>query len=350
MTRSGRASASAVLAALLAMPAAGAAPPQEPAGGAAPPIILVGGRVFPVSGPPMEGASVLIRDGKIEAVGAIPVPPDAKRIDVSGNWVLPGLIDSRTHLGIWEVDLDEMSRDEDEKSDPVTPQARVIDAFYDESENIRVTRGTGVAAALVAPGDENLINGQSAMVDLSGGGLDQVLLKFPAAMHFSLGEPPKERFGARNQLPLHPHGKRRAHPDHLDSGEGVPVQVGRLRKKAAGLRDGKAGTGQEEGRKVPSRGPRAGLEDGGAAAGAEGGASRGVPGPADGRHPHGDPPGGGVPPAPDPEPRRGGLQGRGDPELQEDSGHRGAHHHAARPDRDLGRHLRETRRAWPGPA
>ncbi|HMC82788.1 MAG TPA: amidohydrolase family protein [Candidatus Polarisedimenticolia bacterium] len=166
------------------------------------PIALVGGKVFPVSGPPIEGGTVLIRNGKIEAVGkGIPVPPDARRIDASGLWVLPGLIDSRTHLGLWEVDLSDVTRDEDESSDPITPQVRVIDAFYDESENIRVTRQTGVALALVAPGDENLINGQSALVDLSGDDLDRILVKFPVAMHFSLGEPPKARYGKRDQAP-----------------------------------------------------------------------------------------------------------------------------------------------------
>jgi imidazolonepropionase-like amidohydrolase len=190
-----------ILAVLLtAPPAAGAGPPGKAP--AAPAVALIGGRVFPVSSPPIEQGTVLLRNGMIEAVGkGIPIPADAQRIDVSGSWVLPGLIDSRTHLGIWEVDLEEVSRDEDEKSDPVTPQARVIDAYFDESENIRVTRQTGIAAALVAPGDGNLINGQSALVDLSGGDLDQVLLKFPVAMHFSLGEPPKERYGGRNQLP-----------------------------------------------------------------------------------------------------------------------------------------------------
>jgi len=199
MSRSRLAIALTAPACLLLILAASPAPAPQPA---ASPVALVGGRVFPVSGPPIEGGTVLIRDGRIEAVGkGIPVPADARKIDASGQWVLPGLIDSRTHLGIWEVDLDEMSRDEDERSDPVTPQARVIDAFYDESENIRVTRQTGVAAALVAPGDGNLINGQSALVDLSGGDLDRVLLKFPVAMHFSLGEPPKARYAARNQTP-----------------------------------------------------------------------------------------------------------------------------------------------------
>jgi len=167
-----------------------------------PAVAIVGGKVFPVSGPVIEGGTLLLRNGKIEAVGkGIVIPSDAQRIDATGQWVLPGMIDSRTHLGLWEIDLDPVTRDEDEDTDPITPQMRVVDAFYDETENVPVTRQLGITSALTTPGDENLINGQSALVDLSGGDLEQVLIKFPVAMHFSLGEPPKARYGARTQLP-----------------------------------------------------------------------------------------------------------------------------------------------------
>jgi imidazolonepropionase-like amidohydrolase len=183
-------------------PVSGAEKPAPAAFLPTPTVAIVGGKVFPVSASAIEGGTVLIRNGKIEAVGkGITVPPDAKRIDATGQWILPGMIDSRTHLGLWEVDLDPVTRDEDEDTDPVTPQMRVVDAFYDETENISITRQVGVTAALTTPGDENLINGQSALVDLSGGDLAQVLIKFPVAMHFSLGEPPKARYGARTQLP-----------------------------------------------------------------------------------------------------------------------------------------------------
>jgi imidazolonepropionase-like amidohydrolase len=188
--------------AAVAPPGIHAAEQPGKAGSAAAPIAIVGGKVFPVSGPAIDGATVLVRGGKIEAVGkGLPVPADAQRIDATGCWVLPGMIDSRTHLGVWEVDLEPASRDEDERSDPVTPQMRVVDAFFDETENIPVTRQVGITAALVTPGEDNLINGQSALVDLSGSDLSDVLIKFPVAMHFSLGEPPKSRYGARTQLP-----------------------------------------------------------------------------------------------------------------------------------------------------
>lgn len=191
----------AFLAATWIFPASGAAK-NAPADSPSPPIAIVGGKLFPVSGPPIDGGTVLIRNGKIEAVGKnVAIPPEAKRIDATGQWVLPGMIDSRTHLGLWEVDQEPASRDEDERSDPVTPQMRVVDAFHDESENISITRQVGITSTLTTPGEDNLIDGQSALVDLSGEDLDQVLIRFPVAMHFSLGEPPKTRYGARTQLP-----------------------------------------------------------------------------------------------------------------------------------------------------
>ena len=95
-----------------------------------PVVAIVGGKVFPVSGPVIEGGTVVIRNGKIESVGkGVAVPADAKRIDATGQWVLPGMIDSRTHLGLWEVDLDPVTRDEDEDTDAVRPQMRVVNAF-----------------------------------------------------------------------------------------------------------------------------------------------------------------------------------------------------------------------------
>ncbi|HEX4560727.1 MAG TPA: hypothetical protein VH113_02750, partial [Gemmatimonadales bacterium] len=55
-------------------------------------IALTGGTVYPVSGPKIEHATVVIQNGRITAVGAnVTIPGDATRIDVSGKWVTPGL-------------------------------------------------------------------------------------------------------------------------------------------------------------------------------------------------------------------------------------------------------------------
>src|SRR5260370_23458077 len=67
-------------------------------------IAITGGTVFPVSGPKLENATVLIRDGRIAAVGTnVAVPQGATRIDASGRWVTPGLIDGAGQMGLREI-------------------------------------------------------------------------------------------------------------------------------------------------------------------------------------------------------------------------------------------------------
>ena len=63
-------------------------------------VAITGGKVYPVSGPPIEGGTVLIRDGKIVAVGKdVAIPGNAQRVDATGKWVTPGLVNSSTSLG-----------------------------------------------------------------------------------------------------------------------------------------------------------------------------------------------------------------------------------------------------------
>src|SRR4030065_2683791 len=67
-------------------------------------IAITGGTVYPVSGPKIEHATGLIRDGKIAAIGtAVTVPADATRIDATGKWVTPGLIDGARQMGLVEM-------------------------------------------------------------------------------------------------------------------------------------------------------------------------------------------------------------------------------------------------------
>src|SRR5215510_13444292 len=75
-------------------------------------IAITNAKVYPVSGPPINNGTVLIRDGAIVAVGAnVSVPAGASRIDATGKIVTPGLIHSTTELGLVEVDLINSTRD-----------------------------------------------------------------------------------------------------------------------------------------------------------------------------------------------------------------------------------------------
>ena len=67
-------------------------------------IAITGGKVYPVSGPPIENGTVIITNGRIVAVGAnLAVPAGAKRIDATGKIVTPGFVNSSTQLGVQEI-------------------------------------------------------------------------------------------------------------------------------------------------------------------------------------------------------------------------------------------------------
>ena len=76
--------------------------PGEAASG---PIAIVGGTLYPVTSPPIEHGTLLIRDGKIAAIGKdVEIPIEASRVDVSGMSVYPGLFNSDGRLGLVRVD------------------------------------------------------------------------------------------------------------------------------------------------------------------------------------------------------------------------------------------------------
>src|SRR3954464_15111451 len=67
-------------------------------------IAITGGKVYPVSGPPIENGTVVITSGKITAVGTnVPIPAGAQRIDATGKAVTPGFVNSSTQLGVQEI-------------------------------------------------------------------------------------------------------------------------------------------------------------------------------------------------------------------------------------------------------
>src|SRR5881396_1072642 len=67
-------------------------------------IAITGGKVYPVSGPPIENGTVIISNGKITVVGVnVPIPAGAQRIDAGGKIVTPGFINSSTQLGVQDV-------------------------------------------------------------------------------------------------------------------------------------------------------------------------------------------------------------------------------------------------------
>ena len=167
-------------------------------------VAIRGGTVMPVDGPAIPNGTVVMRGGKIVAVGAnVTVPSGATIVDARGKYVLPGLVDAMTSLGISASDMNEVS-------DPVTPQLRVFEAFNPfgtfGSGKIGALRmeeslSGGVTTMYIAPADAALIGGQGAVVKTAGATLDGMVVRDPAAIDMTLGEQPKKAAAARQRDP-----------------------------------------------------------------------------------------------------------------------------------------------------
>jgi len=151
-------------------------------------IAIKDGKILTITRGVIERGTVLIRDGKIEAVGAnLAIPPEAKVIDARGLWVYPGLIDAQTQLGLVEISGVEATRDLIEPSDAITPHMHTRDAIHAESELIEVARVNGITTALVVPAETNTVSGQSTFIHLAGANVEELIFVPDVALHINFG-------------------------------------------------------------------------------------------------------------------------------------------------------------------
>jgi imidazolonepropionase-like amidohydrolase len=157
-----------VLAFVLA--AAGGATAQER-------LAIKGGRILPVAGPAIDGGVVLVKDGKIEALGKdLPVPSEYRVIDATGKVVLPGFIEAHSSRGMDQAN---------ERNNNV-PFLSVIDAIDPGQEYFEDCRRNGVTTVAIVPGDDTMIGGQAAVIKTAGTYVDQMTLKRQAGIKVSL--------------------------------------------------------------------------------------------------------------------------------------------------------------------
>ena len=125
-------------------------------------------RIVTVSGADIENGTVVIRDGKIAAVGtAVDIPANAVSIDARGLSIYPGMIDAGTSMGLVEVGQGAFGTVDTAEVGDMNPHARAIIAVNPHSAHIAVTRVDGVTNALSSP-TGGLISGQSALLNLLG--------------------------------------------------------------------------------------------------------------------------------------------------------------------------------------
>lgn len=151
-------------------------------------IAIVGAKVYPVSSPPIENGTVLIRDGRIAGVGAdIAVPAGAQRIDATGKVVTPGLVDGATLVGLDEISSVPSTRESVARGhDRIAAAFRPWEGLNPRSVLIGPARDAGITSVVVMPSG-GLLSGQAAVLRLVNGGVADMLARAPVGMVANLG-------------------------------------------------------------------------------------------------------------------------------------------------------------------
>ncbi len=142
--------------------------------------------VWTLAGPNLENATVVVRDGKIAAVGTdVKVPRGAEVIDAGGGSVIPGIFDAHSHIAI--------EGGGNEGSVAVTAMVRIGDVINPDDIGIYRALAGGVTTANILHGSSNPIGGQNQVIKLRWGGTAEELklAGAPEGIKFALGENPK---------------------------------------------------------------------------------------------------------------------------------------------------------------
>jgi imidazolonepropionase-like amidohydrolase len=165
--------------------------------------LITGATVLTGTGARLDGADVLIRDGKIAEVGTGLSAGDADVVDASGKWVTPGIIDVHSHLGVYPSPGTESHSDGNEMTAPVTAEVWAEHSVWPHDPGFTTALAGGITAMQLLPGSANLVGGRGVTVK-NVPGRNVMDMKFPGAPHglkMACGENPKRVYGSKEQAP-----------------------------------------------------------------------------------------------------------------------------------------------------
>ncbi|HKL03804.1 MAG TPA: hypothetical protein VJ911_09015, partial [Cryomorphaceae bacterium] len=116
--------------------------------------------LIPIVGEEIGNGTLIIENGKIKAVGAaseVSIPKGADVVSLSGKVMMPGLVDSHSHIG---------NGDGGDRSSPLHPDVRIFDAIDVHSDTFKKARAGGVTTVNVMPGSGHLMSGQTVYLKL----------------------------------------------------------------------------------------------------------------------------------------------------------------------------------------
>lgn len=170
--------------------------------------LITNATVFDGAGKRIDGGVVLIRDGRIAAVAAsmvdLEIPGDAVRIDGTGKFVTPGIIDAHSHLGDYPSPGVDAHSDGNEMTNPTTPNVWAEHSVWPQDPGFsRAMANGGVTSLMVLPGSGNLMGGRGVVLKNVPSRTMQGM-KYPGApysLKMACGENPKRVYGAKGRAP-----------------------------------------------------------------------------------------------------------------------------------------------------
>ena len=168
------------------------------------PVLISGATVLTGTGERLDGADVLLREGKIAAVGrGLAAAPGTVVVDGRGKWVTPGVIDIHSHLGVYPSPGVDAHSDGNEATAPNTANVWAEHSVWPQDPGFEAALEGGVTTLHVLPGSANLFGGRSVTLK-NVPAVTYQAMKFPDApqgLKMACGENPKRVYGNRRTLP-----------------------------------------------------------------------------------------------------------------------------------------------------
>ena len=139
---------------------------------------------------PIQG-DILIRDGKIAAVGPN-LPAEGEEVyDATGLSAYPGFVEAHCHIGLDGYGIGYEGADYNEHSDPVVPHLRAIDGIEPADPTFAMAARAGVTTVCTGPGSANVLGGTFVAIKTVGDRVDDMIVRDNVAMKCAFGENPK---------------------------------------------------------------------------------------------------------------------------------------------------------------
>lgn len=168
------------------------------------PTLIRNATVFDGNGAELANADVLMRDGRIVAVGQNLSADGATVVDGAGRFVTPGIIDAHSHLGVYPSPGIQATSDGNEITQPNTAEVWAEHSVWPQDPGFQRAVAGGVTTLHVLPGSANLFGGRGVTLRPVLGARTVQEMKFPDApqsLKMACGENPARVYGSRNQSP-----------------------------------------------------------------------------------------------------------------------------------------------------